>query len=228
MKKVRKQKRLVFELTLSGLSVALILIFLVGAQFSPVMKLTFFALAGISLLLPCIAESFWGLLMSFIAGGSLSLIFSPVNIVPFALFFGLQVILMYICKRWLKNKWYISLPLKVAILEIGIFGIFKLYGISYIENLFDNFGWNYNYWFVMLITLPFVVAYDYLIQYGYKVLSLRLNKVVCKYTDKVKAVDKNQNSEINTTQDGLNSANQNEPPTDNNSNDSDDDPFGNF
>lgn len=224
MKKVRKQKRLVFELTLSGLSVALILIFLLGAQFSPVMKLTFFALAGISLLLPCIAESFWGLLMSFIAGGALSLIFSPINVVPFALFFGLQVILMYICKRWLKNKWYICLPIKVVILEIGIFGIFKLYGISYIEILFDNFGWNYNYWFVMLITLPFVVAYDYLIQYGYKMLSLRLNKVVCKYTDKVKAVDKNENNAINTTQDEFNSANQNDPPTENS--DNNDDPFG--
>lgn len=219
MKRINKQKRLVFELTVSGLSVAFVLIFLVAAQFSPVLKLSFFVLAGISLLLPCIVESFWGLLMSFIAGGSLALIISPVNVVPFALFFGLQIILMYVCKRWLKNKWFISIPIKLVILEVGIYGIYRLYGISYIENLFDNFGWNYNYWFVMLITIPFVIAYDYVIQMVYKVLALRLNKVVSKYTDKVKLVNKNKSGDVVQNQ-PINMENQN------GNNDNNDDPFG--
>lgn len=224
MKKIRKQKRLAFELTLSAVSVAFVLVFLVGAQFSPVMKLTFFALAGISLLLPCIAESFWGLLMSFIAGGSLAIIFSPVNVVPFAMFFGLQVILMYVSKRWLKNKWFVCIPLKVIVLEVGIFGIFKLYGISYIENVFTRFGWTYSYWMVLLITIPIVIAYDYLMQYGLKFLSLRLNGIVSKYTDKVKPVEKKANKvqkdENNHFDLGQNNSSSN--------NDGGDDPFGEF
>lgn len=162
--------------------------------------------------------------MSFIAGGALAIIFSPVNVVPFAMFFGLQVILMYVSKRWLKNKWFICIPLKVVVLEVGIFGIFKLYGISYIENVFNNFGWNYSYWYVLLITIPFVIAYDYFMQYGLKFLSRRLNGIVSKYTDKVKVVEKKQN---NNTQNSLDSSRQNNTSTNDNT-DAGDDPFGEF
>lgn len=219
MKRINKQKRLVFELTVSGLSVAFVLIFLVAAQFSPVLKLSFFVLAGVALLLPCIVESFWGLIMSFLAGGSLALLISPVNVVPFALFFGLQIILMYVCKRWLKNKWFICIPIKLVVLEVGVYGIYRLYGISYIENLFSNFGWSYNYWFVMLITIPFVIAYDYAVQIGYKTLYLRLNKVVCKYTDKVKVVNQKKSGDAVQNQ-PINIENQN------NNSENNDDPFG--
>lgn len=131
--------------------------------------------------------------MSFIAGGALALLFNPVNVVPFAFFFGPQVILMYICKRYLKDKWYISLPLKAILLEVGIFGIYKLYGIDYIEQFFSAIGVTYNYWFVLLITVPLLLLYDYCMGFIWRFLNRRLEKVVVKYTDKVKPNSSNNN-----------------------------------
>lgn len=183
MKRINKRKRLVFELTVSGLSASLVLIMLALSNYSPVAKLSFFVLSGIALLLPCVVNSLWGLIMAFIAGGSLALLFNPVNVVPFAFFFGPQIILMYICKRYLTDKWYITVPLKVILLEVGVFGIYKLYGISYIESLFSSIGIEYNYWFVLLITIPLLLLYDYCMGFIWRFLNRRLEKVVAKYTE---------------------------------------------
>ncbi len=204
MKKINKRKRLVFELTVSGLSAALVLIMLALAVYSPVAKLSFYVLASICLLLPCIANSLWGLCMAFIAGGSLAILFNPIGVLPFALFFGLQIILNYLSRKYLGKKWFISIPIKLIILEVGIFGIYKLYGISSIENIFNSLGWNYNYWFVMLITLPLILIYDYAIGMIWRFLDRRLNKIVTKYTDKVKKietqVEQNQSTDITPTE----------------------------
>lgn len=134
----------------------------------------------------------------------MAILFNPIGVLPFALFFGLQIILNYLSRKYLDKKWFISIPIKLIILEVGIFGIYKLYGISSIENIFNSFGWNYNYWFVMLITLPLILIYDYAIGMIWRFLDRRLNKIVTKYTDKVKKIEtqaeQNQSTEITRTE----------------------------
>lgn len=193
MKRTNKRKRIIFELTVSGLSTALVLIMLALAQYSPVAKISFFALAGVCLLLPCVIDSLWGLLMTYLAGGGLAVLFNPVNVLPFALFFGLHIILVYVCRKYLKDKWFICIPLKLAILEVGIYGIYRVYGLGVIENLFSSLNIPYKYWIVLLISLPFVVLYDYAIRMIWNILNRKLNKIVCKYTDKIpKYQDQNE------------------------------------
>lgn len=176
-------------MTVSGLSAALVLIMLALAQYSPVAKISFFALAGVCLLLPCVADSLWSLCMAFLAGGGLAVLFNPVNVIPFVLFFGLHIILVFVCRKYLKDKWFICIPLKLVVLEVGIYGIYKLYGISYVERIFESLNWTYNYWFVLLITIPFVILYDYAIRMIWNILNRKLNKIVCKYTDRVKKIN---------------------------------------
>lgn len=182
---------------MSGLSTALVLIMLALAQYLPVAKISFFALAGVCLLLPCVVDSLWGLVMAFLAGGGLAVLFNPVNVVPFALFFGLHIILVYVCRKYIKDKWFICIPLKLVVLEAGLYGIYRIYGLGTIENIFRAFNIPYKYWIVLLISLPFVVLYDYAIRIIWNILNRKLNKVVCKYTDKIKKIDNqdNQNNE---------------------------------
>lgn len=219
MKKYNKHKRLVFELTTSGITAGVVLIMLALAQYSPVGKLSFFVLAGIALLLPCVIESLWALIMAFLAGGALAVLFNPVNVIPFVCFFGPQVILMYLSKRYLNNKPYVSIPLKLALLEVGIFGVYSIYGISYIERIFEYFDWTYNYWFVMLLTLPVILVYDYGMQLITRFIARRLNGVICKYTDKVKKINKPQTNRSEPSEGNLNGNGGDSTPNDDSDND---------
>lgn len=181
----KKNKKVAFEISIAGITTAFIVIALLGANYSPVAKLSFFAIAGVSLTLPLIAGSFWGTVMAYLAGGALSLIFSPVNVVPFAFIFGLQVIVMHLCKRFLKNKWYICIPIKLILFNVALFGVFKLYGFDSIIHAFERFGWEFKYVYAALICSPLYVLYDYAVQYVYRWLGRRLIKLV-KYNPELK------------------------------------------
>ena len=56
----------------------------------------------------------------------------------------------------------------------------------------------------MLITLPLILIYDYAIGMIWRFLDRRLNKIVTKYTDKVKKIEtqaeQNQSSDITPTE----------------------------
>lgn len=181
----KKRKKIAFEVSIAGITTAFIVIALLGANYSPVAKLSFFALAGVALMLPLIAGSFWGSVMAYLAGGALSLIFSPVNVVPFAFIFGLQVIVMYLCKKYLKNKWYICIPIKLVLFNIALFGVFKLYGLDSIINVFERFNLEFKYVYAALIASPLYIVYDYALQYVYRWLGRRLVKIV-KYNSELK------------------------------------------
>lgn len=181
----KKSKRIAFEISIAGITTAFIVIALLGANYSPVAKMSFFAIAGISLTLPLIAGSFWGAVMAYIAGGALSLIFSPVNVVPFAFIFGLQVIVMHLCKKYLKNKWYICIPIKLVLFNIALFGVFKLYGLDSVISVFERFNLEFKYIYACLIASPLYILYDYAVQYLYRWLGRRLIKIV-KYNPELK------------------------------------------
>ncbi len=181
----KNRKKIAFEISIAGITTAFIVIALLGANYSPVAKLSFFALAGVSLTLPLIAGSFWGAVMAYLAGGALSLIFSPANVVPFAFIFGLQVIVMYLCKKYLRNKWYICIPIKLILFNIALFGVFKLYGLDSIINVFERFNLQFKYIYAALIASPLYILYDYAIQYVYRWLGRRLIKIV-KYNSELK------------------------------------------
>lgn len=194
------KRKSTFIITLSGISAALALVFIVLSFYSPVAKLSFVVLAEVCLLLPLCVRSVWGTLFAYLAAGAIGIACtSPLGVVPFALLFGIHAVLLGIGNRYLPRRWYISLPIKIIVFNAGLYGVFTLYGLgTTINNLFNALSIQPAYWAIALVGSVLWVAYDFLLQYVLRWLMRRLRKITVRYVPNATA-DANQPAPQNTT-----------------------------
>ena len=183
---MKDKRQLTFKVAISGITAAIVTVFLAGATYSPIGKISFYVLAGIALLLPLTSGSLWACVMAYVAGGALGLIFSVAGVLPFVLIFGLQAVLFGVCLRF-KIKPVVYLPVKAAIFVGGLYVVMIVYGLTVLESIFDKIGVPFKFLYVALITTPIFVIYDYSTKFIYGWLRRRMKKAVSKYLHPKKA-----------------------------------------
>ena len=178
-----KRKSLTLEIALSGISAALALICTVLYYYLPVAKLSCLVLSAVALTLPLCVNKVRGCALAYVAAGGLSLlILSPVAVVPYALLFGWQPVVMGFCKRYLPRKPYLTIPLKVLLFNAGMYGVFALYGLGdTLDNILSRFALSPAYWVIALVGSVLWVGYDYLMQWVWRWIAKRLKPVTAKY-----------------------------------------------
>ena len=186
---MNRRKNLSFEIALSGIATALSLICTVLYYYSPVAKLSFLALSAVALLLPLTVGNPRGAALSYVATSGLTIaIVGPVAALPYAFIFGWQPVVMGVCTRYLKRKFYISIPLKAALFNAGLYGTYALYGLGdSIENALAKLNWAPAYWVVAIVATVLFLGYDYLMQWVFRWIDRRMKKVTAKYVGERKA-----------------------------------------
>jgi len=199
---MNRQKRIAFELALAGIATALALISLVLYYFSPFAKISFLALSAVALLLPLTADKVRSSALAYVACGGLAIaIMGPLAALPFIFIFGWQPVLLGVCDRYLKGKWYISLPLKAALFNAGLYGTYTLYGLGdTVTNALSRLGWAPAYWIIALLATALFLLYDYAMEWVYRWLYRRLDKVTAKYRTQPPPTDGAQNRGTSPTQ----------------------------
>ena len=178
----QNRRRATFELTLAGVSTALAVIFLVIAYYVNLAVLACYALAGISLCLPLYVDSLRSLVLAYVATSLLGFLFSNyLFMMPFILIFGLHIIVFALCKKFLKNKWYFAIPIKVVFVNIALYGVFAICGLDSIFQLMESVGVEGKYLYLALIGTPLFIAYDFLFQGVYSFFGRRLDRFFSKY-----------------------------------------------
>lgn len=178
----QSRRRATFELTLAGVSTALAVIFLVIAYYVNLAVLACYALAGISLCLPLYVDSLRSCALSYVATSLLGFLFSNyLFMMPFILIFGLHIIVFALCKKFLKNKWYFAIPIKVVFVNLALFGVFSICGLDSIFRFMESVGIEGKYLYLALIGTPLFIAYDFLFQGVYSFFGRRLDKFFSKY-----------------------------------------------
>ena len=178
-----KRKALAFEIALAGVSTALALICTVLYYYVPLAKISFLAMAGVALMLPLTVDKPRSAALAYMAAGGLSIaVMGPIAALPFILLFGWQPVVMGLCTRYLGRRIYISIPLKAVLFNAGLYGTYTLYGLGdTINNALLRIGWQPAYWIVALVGTALWIGYDYLMQWVYRWLERRLDKVTAKY-----------------------------------------------
>jgi len=223
MKKVKNKKVLTFEITLAGISAGLSVVFIVVAYYFGIGVLALYALAGFCLCLPIYVESLRGTVFAYVAASLISFLatgFNYVFVMPFILLFGPHIIISALCGKYLRKKWYFSIPIKLAFFNLALFAIFEICGLNSIYQIMERVGMSARYLWVALIGSPLFIVYDYLIQGVYGFFGRRLYKVFDKYRPK------KQNSKNFVSTDNTNN-NDNTIP-ENTSKDNNDNPFDEF
>lgn len=179
----QRRKKATFEIALAGISAALALICLVLYYYVPVAKLSFLALASLALTLPLAVRSVRGSALAYLAAGGLAIAATtPLAVVPYAFLFGWQPVVMGFCKRYLPRRPYISLPLKAALFNAGLYGVYALYGLGdTVQRVLQRLSWQPAYWAIALVGTVLWLGYDYLIDYLQRWIERRAAKVIAKY-----------------------------------------------
>lgn len=166
-----------YDVALAGIGTALTVICIVLSYYVPVMTLTVYALSGITLMLPLLRDKLRSGLLTYFASGALGLLFTNyIAVLPFALLFGSGTLMMYICLKYLPKKWYISIPLKVVLANLGLFCVYKVMGLEQVIGILEWVGISPRYIWIALIFTPLYLAYDYLMQRVFRYLRARFNK----------------------------------------------------
>lgn len=171
-----------FEITLSGVSTALTVICLVISRYLSVMQLSFYALSGIMLMLPLVVKSERGAILTYVASTILGLLFTDIfNILPFIAIFGLGTLVMYFCSKYLNKKWFLSLPIKIVFINIGLFIIYQFLGFTAFYQALERLGIKENYFWIVFPATFIYLLYDYLLQNIFKYIKSRMRKIFKKY-----------------------------------------------
>ena len=192
----QSRKRATFELTIAGVSTALAVIFLVIAYYVNLAVLACYALAGISLCLPLYVDSLRSCALAYVASSLLGFLFSNyIFMMPFILIFGLHIIVFALCKKFLKNKWYFSVPIKIVFVNLGLYGVFAICGLDRIFQFMESFGVESKYLWVALIGTPMFIGYDYLFQGVYAFFGRRLEGFFSRYRPRQQGVRQNNEAD---------------------------------
>ena len=98
-----------YEVALSALSCALATVFLVVGTITPILLFTAYMVSCVALMLPLTKQFYLGYFLAYIATVLLSILFCGaaflVDLLPFALFFGLHPLMNELQMKWGMNKW---------------------------------------------------------------------------------------------------------------------------
>jgi hypothetical protein len=97
-----------YEIALSALACAFVVIFLTIGSYSEVMLFSGYLFSAIALMLPLSKKSFKGYILAYVGGSILALIFNAArfwDILPFLLFFGLHPLVNELQLRTKINTW---------------------------------------------------------------------------------------------------------------------------
>lgn len=105
-----------------------------------------------------------------------------VSIVPFALLFGLQPLVMGLTAK-LGKRWYFIIPIKLVHFNLGLWGTVSLFGGwgTSITLYLSRLGWEANYWALAIVLSVLWIAFDWAMGWAQRWLARRLNKVIGKY-----------------------------------------------
>lgn len=187
---MNRRKRLTFEIALAGISTALSLVCTVLYYYVPLAKLSFLALSAVALILPLCVDSVRGAALAYLAASGLSIaVMGPIPALPFVFLFGWQPVVMGACLRFLPRKPYVSLPIKAALFNAGLYGVYTLYGLGQtFGNALQRIGAeSVPYWAVALVGTVLWLLYDYAMVWVWRWLDRRLDKVTAKYRPPRKA-----------------------------------------
>ena len=180
---MKKRRRLVFVIALAGISAALSLVGLVLSYYVPVGGLGWLVLAELALLLPLGVHSLYGCVMAFVAAGAIGIaVTSPVAVVPYVFLFGLHAVLVGISQRYLPKAWYITIPVKVVLFNLGLWGTISLFGMGdTLTAILYRMGWDFHYWLLAVVGSILWVGYDLLLGLVQGWIYRRLKPVLTKY-----------------------------------------------
>lgn len=180
---MNRRKRLTFEIALAGISTALALVCTVLYFYVPLAKISFLALSAVALMLPLTVDSCRASALAYAAASGLSIaVMGPVAALPFIFLFGWQPVVMGVCTLYLGGKWYIGIPLKAILFNAGLYGTYALFGLGQtFGNAFERLGWTPAYWVIAIVGTALWLLYDYCMQWVYKWMARRLEKVTAKY-----------------------------------------------
>ena len=118
------------EIALSGITAALAVGAVVLSYFVGVLTLTFLAVASVVLTLPMMAGSLRGSIFAYVVASGLSFVFvGYVGVMPFVLIFGLDPIVDYLLRKYLKKRLYV-LPLEIVFANLSFVATYFAIGLT--------------------------------------------------------------------------------------------------
>lgn len=97
-----------YEIALSALACAFVVIFLTVGAYSEVLLFSGYLFSAVALMLPLAKQSYKGYALAYIGGGALALIFNAArfwDVLPFILFFGLHPLVNELQLKTKINTW---------------------------------------------------------------------------------------------------------------------------
>lgn len=163
-------------IALSGISTALAMVFVMLAVYIEPMTISFYVLSAVAMMLPLTKGSYKGAFLSCIATIILSVSIATVKALPFAIFFGPYTIVSVLMTK--KLKWYFAYPVKLMWFNLVLYILYLVTGVLVID--FSKLSFNLEYWAIALIGSLIFIAYDFLMQYVFRVLKYIVDKRIKK------------------------------------------------
>ena len=153
-----------FEIALSAIACAFAAGFLMLGSVVPFMLATGYLVGAFAVMIPLTKKFVRGALLCYLAAGLLAVWVNPINIVPYAVFFGLHPIVNFLQRKYIKLK-----PLHlVCLLVKTVWFDFSMWLSYFVLKEFSGFVFpelveQYFYLVLFLGGTLFFIAYDYLI-----------------------------------------------------------------
>ena len=168
--------------SLSGISAALAIIFILFAIYIPNVKIACYVIASLSISLPLVKKSIIGAVLSYVASSIISFLLASINVLPFIIFFGLYSIIEYVLdfvlyQREKLNKTFkiiLIIIIKIAYYFAAFFAMFYLMKIAISD--FALFGITWTLPLLLFAGFVFFAIYDYLYRKAY----IMMEKVILK------------------------------------------------
>ena len=161
-----------YVIALSGISTALAVAFVMLAVYIEPMTISFYVMSAVSMMLPLTKGSYKGSLLACVATIILTVSIATIKALPFAIFFGPYTIVSVLLSK--KLKWYFALPIKICWFNLVLYILYLVTGLLVID--FDALGFTLEYWAIALIGTVIFIAYDFLMQYVFRVLTYVVEK----------------------------------------------------
>ncbi len=174
-----------FEIALSGVACAVAAGALTLGSYVGVLLIACILVAEIAIMAPLSKDHLWGAALCYLGALLLSFLFTGfyfINLIPFAVFFGLQPIANYLQKRFARNKivfwaaeagkavWFdLAMWLSFRFVFVPVFGLTETFWYPFVEK----------YFFLVLFLggTVFFAVYDYLIFYCQRAVNSLVRRI---------------------------------------------------
>ena len=153
-----------FEIALSAIACAFAAAFLMLGSVVPFMLAAGYVVGAFAVMIPLSKNFIRGALLCYAAAGLLAVWLNPVNVIPYAVFFGLHPIVNFLQKKYVKGK-----PLQpVCLLVKAIWFDFSMWLSYFVLKKFSGLVFpeileQYFYLALFMGGTLFFIAYDYMI-----------------------------------------------------------------